>query len=620
VLVAEPTRAPGERPAAPPTAGGLPPWLWAWFGWYLWTLPDRLTFWTDTLVPLAVGRDVDPLVEAQPGYWLVQLTQSTRLVAELAILLGVAAVAVPHVRARWVERRFRLGPPVPTPGGAVAEILGFVDHHAATVDVRVNLRRSDQLAFVYPRGYRRAGLAVFGGLVKLWRADRNAAEAVLLHELAHVARGDHHVSGAGSTFSFAVRVSVPVFGLLAAMPLVISDPLGLVRGFVWFDPLAVLSALLLPVVALWLNEVEADRVVVATGRGAALDGILARRSRTRRRPWSWLLHRLAHPPPSLRRAAASGADRAGWRVSLRCAYPAARVGALMPIAIGAVLALSSDIEWSGLDGLEGAYDLVLDRLPSVGRLLLVDAALLVAWPFVAVPVARLWIGCGRAARGPSLAAPVVAGAIVAGAGLGLLVLPELAPDDLGVADGVVLYEETDDSAEDHEEHEVPMADDPLLPASGEIGDVLDVEPERRALEPATTDALPVEVCGLAIDVDGVERVAGAGWEGDPSVEWWVLEFGASADAYAALDELRAVASDCEEVADGPWAGAEAEPSTQIGGASLRVGADDGTQLDTIMVTSGARAVVVAVTSDDPALGDAETAGIATLALELLLEI
>ncbi|NJL50139.1 MAG: M48 family metalloprotease [Leptolyngbyaceae cyanobacterium SM2_5_2] len=49
-------------------------------------------------------------------------------------------------------------------------------------------------------GYRKSAIAIFGGLVKLWRSDPEAGRAILLHELGHCRHGDVLMIGAGSFF------------------------------------------------------------------------------------------------------------------------------------------------------------------------------------------------------------------------------------------------------------------------------------------------------------------------------------------------------------------------------------------------------------------------------------
>lgn len=53
--------------------------------------------------------------------------------------------------------------------------------------------------------YRRSALAIFGGLARLWRADREAAGTILLHEIGHYRQGDPLAQGAGAFFGEYLR-------------------------------------------------------------------------------------------------------------------------------------------------------------------------------------------------------------------------------------------------------------------------------------------------------------------------------------------------------------------------------------------------------------------------------
>ena len=373
-----------------------PPWLVVWVGWTVWDLPRFVDSWR-AMWAVTTGA-VDPAVAGQPWAWTIQLVQGTRLAVEVALVGSLAVLLVPALRGRWVEHRWRLGPSSPG-AGAVAEITAFVQQEGAAVVLRWNLRRADQLAFAYPGGFRSPRLAVFAGLVKLWRSDRAAAEAVLRHELAHLVRGDHLAGGAGSPVPGLVRGAAPVVLGLALLPVLGPDPLGLIRGFVWFDPFALAARLVLPVGAMWLSELDADRAVVCGGGSSGLARAVAgspSQPARRRLPVS-LLRVATHPPMGLRRHALASPRRVGLAVGP--AFPVLRLVQFVPLAMGVVLAVASQVDASVADGWAQAVDLVGARLGSVARRSLVDLAFLAAWTtwFVArrgAPAAAPAVGVG----------------------------------------------------------------------------------------------------------------------------------------------------------------------------------------------------------------------------------
>ncbi len=161
------------------------------------------------------------------------------------------------------------------------------------------LLRSAPLAFVYPRGYGRSSLALFGGLVVLWRADRPAAEAVLHHELAHHDRGDVAILGVGSLFETVIRFTglyylalyvLPVLILIAGQALRLwgeAQTLGVPAEDLWSHQLRqlatlhapglaaiflshlfrIVAALAMPLAGIWVAEFAADGRVAASFGG-----------------------------------------------------------------------------------------------------------------------------------------------------------------------------------------------------------------------------------------------------------------------------------------------------------------------------------------------------------------
>lgn len=181
-----------------------PPWIWFWVVMYLvFGLPTVGQLWEDArqsagMLPEMYGPG--PLSVAMYPIALLDLLPA------LVIAAGLITVLFPSLRRRWVERRYGLTPPPSSP--VWDDIAVFVHEYAPHLRIKANLLRSDCLAFVYPSGYRGSTVAILAPLLKLWRADRSAAEAVLLHEIAHHRRGDDHILGVGSVFELAIKATL----------------------------------------------------------------------------------------------------------------------------------------------------------------------------------------------------------------------------------------------------------------------------------------------------------------------------------------------------------------------------------------------------------------------------
>ena len=96
--------------------------------------------------------------------------------------------------------------------------------------VKANWRRVNLLAYVYPRGIGQAGIALFGGFIRLWRRDRPSAEGLLLHEVAHYKRGGYQVIGLADFLKFIFWLGLASFVVfLGAQAVRIAEQEGTVR-------------------------------------------------------------------------------------------------------------------------------------------------------------------------------------------------------------------------------------------------------------------------------------------------------------------------------------------------------------------------------------------------------
>jgi len=423
----------------------LPPWLWLWVGLFLASLPQLVETVSYQREVYGEWQQAQTQMRAlDPGRyrldWLLIPSFLLDLIPHGARTLGVVAIALPWLRRLYVERRYRLTAPPPLP--VVTEIVAWVAAQNPRLIVRVNPLRTAPLAFVYPRGWGRSALALFGGLIVLWRADRPAAEAVLRHELAHHARGDVAILGVGSPFEAVVRFAGLYYLALFIAPMVVHyvygawyltreyAALGLdVQEGVWFKVrqlatqfgpglagitvvylLSIVQTLVLPLAGIWVAEIAADRRVAdAFGGEEGVRRALAATGRRRVAWWRWLLMRLSHPPLSLRRAALRA--RGGLAsLALLLAFPAAYAVRLAALHLLAALSYAQS-GFTGAEVVAQARENTLVFLRAQAPDLLVMGVLLALWPFVAGFWERLWAGAASDVARPALA-PYVAGALL----------------------------------------------------------------------------------------------------------------------------------------------------------------------------------------------------------------
>lgn len=391
-------------------AAALPPWLWVWLlGFLIATMPYEIGLLRSASVTLFGGL---PRGEGGGLVWVARLFLIFSLLIYAVILAGAAATMFPHLRGRWVEWRFRLasdGRPI------MAEMQEWVSAHDPSVSLRVTIR-SDQMARIYPVGWRGARIAVFRPLAALWRRDREAAQAILLHEVGHRRRGDQLIVGLGSPFVWLMRIWVPAYLLLVLVPvtvyLVANGSAVAPFAAVFSVSLAVVvpGEVFLPVTALWLAELGADQVAAqAIGPGAVRQALQATAG-SRASVAARALALLSHPPRRLRLHLA--APRPG---------DTARLAAVWPIAVGAwllVLPAGLTVLAAVLLGLPSSLTEIVIKigvreLLSYSRpLLIATAAVLLAWPVLAYPWERLCSPASRLGSAPQPWRPYLAAAIL----------------------------------------------------------------------------------------------------------------------------------------------------------------------------------------------------------------
>lgn len=423
----------------------LPPWLWLWVGLFLLHLPqlaETVSFQREVYLQWLQGQA--QMRALNPGRyrldWLLIPSFLLDLFPYVALTLGVVAVALPWLRRLYVERGYRLTAPPPLP--VVNEITTWVASRHPRLVIRANPLRAAPLAFVYPRGFGRSSLALFGGLIVLWRADRTAAEAVLRHELAHHARGDVAILGVGSPFEAVIRFAGLYYLAFFVVPMVIHRVYGALYSLrelsalglaaqegVWFQLrqlatqygpglvgttviyfLSIAQILVVPLAGIWVAEIAADRRVAdALGGEEGVRRALAATGRRRVAWWRWLLMRLSHPPLALRRAALRARGTTGL-VALLLAFPTAY--ALRLVALHLLAALSyAQSGFTGAEAAAQARENTLVFLRAQAATFLAMGVLLALWPFVCQYWERLWAG-GPPDAGRPLLVPYAASALL----------------------------------------------------------------------------------------------------------------------------------------------------------------------------------------------------------------
>ena len=380
--------------AGPALRGGagqlMPPWLWVWLiGDLAVLIPGQISDERYQFAEYTGHGDIPGRLTAGIPYKLLLLFGIIAALTYVVLAAGAVAALFPQLRGRWVERRFRLAR---DDRDVITEMQGFVSQYDPSIQLRVAIS-SQQVARIYPAGWRAARIAVFLPLVALWHHDRRAAQAVLLHEVAHRRHGDQFVVGLGSPFTWLIRIWVPAFVLLVLAPIVVYAAAGggllaqAVSGQGALELLRPAELLILPVVALWLAELNADEFTTRLAGPDALRHALEASKGTDAPIAARALALLSHPPRRLRLLCA--APRSAGTVALLAAWPAVlivQLGLLIIGAFAAYLLIGQQLPDIGTNLLAGTRQFLTGN-----RILLVTAViLLLGWPVLARPWERLW--------------------------------------------------------------------------------------------------------------------------------------------------------------------------------------------------------------------------------------
>jgi Zn-dependent protease with chaperone function len=369
----------------------MPPWLWVWLiGDVAILIPAEISDARYQIAEYTGHGDISARLTAGTPYKLLLLFAVLAALTYAILALGAVAAVFPHIRGRWVESRRRLAE---SDDPVIAEIQRFVSQYDPAIQVRVGVSNS-QAARVYPVGWRTARIAVFLPLIRLWNSDRRAAEAILLHEVAHRRHGDQFVVGLGSPFTWLLRIWVPAFIVLGLVPVLVYAVLGggeLAQAVAGEGALRLVQPavlLILPVTALWLAELNADCFSSQVAGPLALrNALLAMNSRRKPSFAARSLALLSHPPRLLRLRLTE--VRRQKIAALLAAWPAVVILQLAVVIAGTLLAwvlISTSPHDTGIDLLAGTRVFLVSN-----RILMIAAlALVLLWPVLARPWDRLW--------------------------------------------------------------------------------------------------------------------------------------------------------------------------------------------------------------------------------------
>ncbi|SNX66338.1 Zn-dependent protease with chaperone function [Streptomyces sp. TLI_55] len=382
--------APGSA-SRPTRLWGPPPWLWLTLGLFAGQVPLLVDWlaWTASWTGTEHGRD--------PALLTALALTVVQLLPVVFLLAGALSVAPPQPRTWWVERHYKLQPPDHEPDGTphvYDQMRRFLTRQAPGIELRVTVRR-DLLARVYPGGWRTTRVGVFSPLVSLWQRDREAAEAVLLHEIGHLRYGEQHVTGLGSPFTGLVRAWPYVFTVFGLLPVALLLASGnaaapLLSAQIVLVVLAVPKTLLVVVGALWTAELTADRYAAA----AAVPTAQQRALNALAQSTHDALARLYHPPVRMRLWFAARAEQPVTQLLLVLLWPAAMLTENLLDLCGAELAYRLLDDTTAADATRKAVSLAREQLAS-GPTWWATLGTLAAWPLLTGVWARLWGWRGR---------------------------------------------------------------------------------------------------------------------------------------------------------------------------------------------------------------------------------
>jgi Zn-dependent protease with chaperone function len=425
----------------------LPPWLWVWFALYVYSIPALVGRLQESYSDIFFFTD--PIYSEVTHFpYLYLLPKVPELIPPLILFLGVFTVAFPQVRRFRIEKKYNLSEDYPrTP--ALLEIEEFIITHAPGLKIKVNLIYPNETVFVYPLGYRKTSVAIFGKLIKSWRSDRNKAEAMLLHEIGHYRNGDALILGAGSFFEFVVKNSFIITALFLLIPTILifidiaitavyemfkiayysvsimeimgnssleigtyvlesSVPIlsSLIIQLILIIPETILlllllffqtaSVFILPVAGIWAAELNADRFM-ATSKVNSIDNSLKiiGELKTEKSLKQLFRSQITHPPKALRYWMAAHSNEKKSVILFIFLYPAAYLFQLLILILNALSSYTASY-LSGLhtipEILETMRHNIILYMDTHSMIWVFLSIIVVTWPFIAIYWVRFFAG------------------------------------------------------------------------------------------------------------------------------------------------------------------------------------------------------------------------------------
>ncbi len=180
---------------------GPPPWLYFWMVMWLVFVPQALIpKWnlTQKFIAIETTYNADMIKRGgatKPVNLLFHYTGfAVENLATFILLASILWSLAWRSRMQSLQRIHgfqRVGPE----SAICADGIRLLSEMSPRTEVYCNWNMSRLTAYVIPTGWLSSGVVLFGGFAKLFRKDRPAAEAILMHEVAHLRRGDYRVVG-----------------------------------------------------------------------------------------------------------------------------------------------------------------------------------------------------------------------------------------------------------------------------------------------------------------------------------------------------------------------------------------------------------------------------------------
>jgi hypothetical protein len=150
----------------------MPPWIWFYIIISIFYIP-YYSYYISTSLDSIIKESANSQVLGPIWPILNAWITLGELLPLVVIILGILTLLLPRVRAKYISRKYNLPDKVVYDVDSLSEIRAFVGQMAPNLVIKANLLRTDQIAFIYPLGFRKTALAIFGGLIRLWKSDRS---------------------------------------------------------------------------------------------------------------------------------------------------------------------------------------------------------------------------------------------------------------------------------------------------------------------------------------------------------------------------------------------------------------------------------------------------------------